>query len=268
MPFVKLDCGLLDSTLWFEREAREVFITALLMAEPFEVREELEAFNIRELTTSGFVVPPGWYGFVSAAGPGIVNRAQLDLETGLSGLEKLSEPDPGSRTPDFEGRRMVRVNGGFIILNYQKYRERDYTNAERQARWRARQKDKNNGVTSHSNTVMSRCVTQAEVEAEAEVELSQKKKSRRFTPPSLEEVKQYCQERGNQVDPESFVAFYESKGWMIGKNKMKSWKSAVITWEKRGNSDGNKRQESKSAVDRVRAANQSGAREPDNTGSH
>ena len=53
----------------------------------------------------------------------------------------------------------------------------------------------------------------------------------RFTPPSLEEVKQYCKERNNSVDPESFVDFYSSKGWMIGKNKMKDWKAAVRTWE-------------------------------------
>ena len=54
----------------------------------------------------------------------------------------------------------------------------------------------------------------------------------RFTPPSVGEVRAYCQERGNQVDPQRFVDFYESKGWMIGKNKMKDWKSAVRTWER------------------------------------
>jgi len=54
----------------------------------------------------------------------------------------------------------------------------------------------------------------------------------RFIPPTIDEVRIYCQERGNNIDPEQFVAFYESKGWMIGKNKMKDWKAAVITWEK------------------------------------
>lgn len=55
---------------------------------------------------------------------------------------------------------------------------------------------------------------------------------RRFTPPSLEEVRDYCRERGNQVDPGKFIDFYESKGWMVGKNKMKDWKAAVRTWER------------------------------------
>lgn len=57
-------------------------------------------------------------------------------------------------------------------------------------------------------------------------------KNKNFTPPTVEEVQAYCNERHNGIDAETFVAFYESKGWMIGKNKMKSWKAAVITWEK------------------------------------
>lgn len=54
----------------------------------------------------------------------------------------------------------------------------------------------------------------------------------RFKPPTLEEVQSYCLERNNDVDPEKWHSFYESKGWMIGKNKMKNWRAAVITWEK------------------------------------
>lgn len=57
-------------------------------------------------------------------------------------------------------------------------------------------------------------------------------KSKRFVPPTLDEVKDYCFERGNNVDAEAFIDFYESKGWMVGKNKMKDWKSAVRTWER------------------------------------
>jgi len=53
-----------------------------------------------------------------------------------------------------------------------------------------------------------------------------------FTPPSIDEVKKYCQERKNKVDPDRFINFYESKGWMVGKNKMKSWQAAVRNWEK------------------------------------
>lgn len=62
--------------------------------------------------------------------------------------------------------------------------------------------------------------------------LSKKKK---FAPPTVDEVKQYCLERNNTVNAESFVDFYESKGWMVGKNKMTSWKAAVRTWERANN---------------------------------
>lgn len=64
-----------------------------------------------------------------------------------------------------------------------------------------------------------------------------KKESRNFVPPTLKEVKAYCQERVREghpaVNPERFIDFYESKGWMVGKNKMKDWKAAVRTWENR-----------------------------------
>lgn len=57
-------------------------------------------------------------------------------------------------------------------------------------------------------------------------------KKARFVPPTVEEVRDYCIERNNFVNPEAFVDFYSSKGWMVGKNKMKDWKAAVRTWEK------------------------------------
>ena len=53
-----------------------------------------------------------------------------------------------------------------------------------------------------------------------------------FKKPTINEIKDYCIERNNNIDPETFYNFYESKGWLIGKNKMKNWKSAIITWEK------------------------------------
>ncbi len=59
-------------------------------------------------------------------------------------------------------------------------------------------------------------------------------KALRFVPPSLEEVCAYCAQRGKLVDPQHFLDFYEAKGWMIGKNRMKDWKAAIRSWEQRG----------------------------------
>ena len=50
----------------------------------------------------------------------------------------------------------------------------------------------------------------------------------------MDEVRDYCKERNNGIDPQAWMDFYSSKGWMIGKNKMKDWKAAVRTWERRG----------------------------------
>lgn len=58
-------------------------------------------------------------------------------------------------------------------------------------------------------------------------------KKKNFTPPTTEEVENYCQENNYNIDAQRFVDFYESKGWMVGKNKMKDWKAAVRNWVRR-----------------------------------
>lgn len=58
------------------------------------------------------------------------------------------------------------------------------------------------------------------------------KSALRFVPPTVEEVRAYCNERGSGVDAERFVDFYASKGWFVGKTKMKDWKAAVRGWER------------------------------------
>ena len=56
---------------------------------------------------------------------------------------------------------------------------------------------------------------------------------KRFVKPTIEEIKQYCDDRKNNIDPEKFFYHYEANGWMVGRgNKMKKWKASVITWEK------------------------------------
>lgn len=58
----------------------------------------------------------------------------------------------------------------------------------------------------------------------------QKKVVNKFTPPTPDEVRAYCSEKGYTVDPDRFVDYYTSNGWMVGKNHMKDWKAAVRTW--------------------------------------
>lgn len=82
-------------------------------------------------------------------------------------------------------------------------------------------------------------VSAPEVEEEREKEEEKerdgkKRTAKRFTPPTVAEVRAYCQERQNNVDPERFIDYYTSNGWKVGKNPMKDWKAAVRTWERQG----------------------------------
>jgi hypothetical protein len=63
--------------------------------------------------------------------------------------------------------------------------------------------------------------------------LTDSNKKALFKKPTLDEVKNYCILRKNNIEAESFIDFYESKDWQIGKNKMKNWKACVRTWESR-----------------------------------
>ena len=60
-----------------------------------------------------------------------------------------------------------------------------------------------------------------------------------FKKPTVNDIKEYCLWRNNGIDAETFFDFYESKNWMVGKNKMKDWKACMRTWEKRQNKTNN-----------------------------
>jgi len=252
MPFIKLDCGFLDSTLWFDRDGRDVFVTALLMAEPREFTRSAPEVSVDDTTHTGWAAPPGWYGFVPAAGTGIVRRAGIDQEAGYAALRRLAAPDPESRTPDYEGRRMIRIDGGFLILNYNRFRERDYTAAERSARYRekkrnAQESDDSHAVASRDHAVVSRRVTQAEAEEYKEPPLPStgdpptggnppraRKKTGPFVPPTEDEVRAYAGEVGARLtDPTEFHAYWTEEDWKNSKGrKIRDWRKTFRSRER------------------------------------
>jgi hypothetical protein len=63
-------------------------------------------------------------------------------------------------------------------------------------------------------------------------------KRTRFSPPTVDEVSEYCKERNNKVDPQTFVDFYAASGWMRGKTPIRDWKACVRTWEQRDDQRG------------------------------
>ena len=75
------------------------------------------------------------------------------------------------------------------------------------------------------------------IQSESNPSIADKPQHTKFTPPTLEEVRAYCEERGNGIDPQRFIDHYASVGWKVGRNAMKDWRACVRTWERR-DSDG------------------------------
>lgn len=148
MPFVKLDCGIIHSSLWAESSDTKVcWITLLLLADAT--------------------------GFVRAAASAIAREAGIPADVARQSLELFASPDDESRTPDNQGKRIEKVDGGYRVLNYEKYRERDYTNAERQKRFREKERNVTavtSPLRSVTKRVMSRRVTHADADADADAD--------------------------------------------------------------------------------------------------
>lgn len=130
------------------------------------------------------------------------------------------------------------------------YIQKDRYNETKYLEEKARLVLKENGVYSVVSTMDTKCI-QAVSKMETQVRLDkvsidkvslgevrekpEGENRKRFIPPTIEEVSAYCTERQNHIDPQHFIDFYASKGWMVGKNKMKDWQAAVRTWEQRDN---------------------------------
>lgn len=148
----------------------------------------------------------------------------------------------------FEQFDMIEIiNGAIYVTNWDKHQNVDKLAELREYNRIAQQKSRdkkrllsavNDDVNDDVNDVSMTCqeCQDTDIDKEEDLEIEKesvnRSKSTRFTPPTLAEVKAYCIERGNNVDAERFIDFYSSKGWMVGKNKMKDWKAAVRNWER------------------------------------
>ena len=95
--YTKLDSGITDSTIWREADTtRLVWITLLAMADP--------------------------HGYVGASVPGLADRARVTLDACLTALACFGAPDKWSRSQEYEGRRILDAEGGWVLLNHPKYR--------------------------------------------------------------------------------------------------------------------------------------------------
>jgi hypothetical protein len=173
------------------------------------------------------------HGRVWASIPGLANRSQVSIEMVEAALSKFLSPDQYSRTADNEGRRIEVIDGGWRLLNHEKYRA--LRDAEERKTYQRDWVNKKRAKKSVDQIVDKKvkCRPQSTyTDTDTDTDIKHRGKKKRFSPPSVDEIKLYCKERKNNINPENFKDFYESKGWMIGKNKMKNWKAAIRTWEK------------------------------------
>lgn len=221
MAYTKLFNSIVTSTIWTEDDkTRIVWITMLAIADK--------------------------NGEVQGSIPGLARIAAVPVEDCRTAISKFLSPDPDSRTKDDEGRRIEEIDGGWALLNHQKYREMASkeesreSEAKRKARYRARvaRNEKNN--LSHNVPDMSHDVPEswhiAQADAYTDTDAKADKKNRikpAFQKPTAEMVAEY----GKTTTPpftavHDFMDYYDGNGWKIGTTAMKDWKATVRRWSR------------------------------------
>jgi hypothetical protein len=163
----------------------------------------------------------------------MARTAVIPLDQAVDALEKLSSPDGDSTSQEEEGRRIVsRGPNQWHVVNYVQYRRRMLEEKAR-IKDRQRKRDERGQVRTGSDTSGQDGTDLDPVGVGVGVDVcdvspKERKKKKRsvFKPPSFEDVMFYIEEKGLEVIPHIFIDFYESKGWMVGKSRMKDWKAA------------------------------------------
>lgn len=151
-----------------------------------------------------------WQGICIERGSRVASYQVLATETGLS----VKQVRTAIKKLESTGEVAIKSTNKysvFTVKNYDLYQakgKQEADNRQAEGKQRATTKESKEGKKEKNNNI------------------------KRFTPPTYEQVSTYCKERRNTVNAERFLDFYESKGWMVGKNKMKDWKAAVRNWER------------------------------------
>ena len=164
----------------------------------------------------------------------------------LATIFRMKEATVTMALQTFEQFGMIEIIDGVITIpNWGKHQNLDQLESKKEymrgymREYREKQKALTSGKPS-CKTNSKTNVSQADKEdkdIDKEKDNSIENKRKRFVPPTLEEVQEYCYERNNGVDAQRFIDYYTSNGWQVGKNKMKDWKAAVRTWERNGFGD-------------------------------
>ena len=220
MTFTKLFSSITESSIWSQPDTtRLVWITMLAMADR--------------------------RGRVWASVPGLANRARVSIEDCKIALTCFLSQDEYSRTKDFAGVRIEAIDGGWRLLNHEKYRDirddetRREQNAIAQARFRGKQ-SKPQSAESKPTVSQSKPTRKPIADADADADADKNKEGEgpvaslpRAQKPTIEAIKLQAAKIGlSELEAEKFFDFYESNGWRVGKNPMKSWSAALSNWKR------------------------------------
>ena len=200
MAFTKLDSGIIDSSLWsYPAEERIVWITLLARADET--------------------------GYVRMSLPGLVRAANVSEDAVRAALTKFEAPDVESRTKDYNGVRLDRIEGGWLILNYMKYREKTDRDANREYMREYRNRKLHVSYCNLQNLTVELPSASPSASASASASASSEEKESKV--PSKEEVAAFVAENRLNVNIDHFYAKYSAEGWS------KSWRSSALSWSKR-----------------------------------
>ena len=154
-----------------------------------------------------------------------------------------------------ENGTLVNFDDGMVDIAFTMFRQDiDYTNAKYQETCEKRKEAVQKRWENTKDTNVYKCIpcntkntnvkkpihNDTDTDNDVDISISKEKESKekespvkRFVKPTVKEIKDYCIERNNTVEAQSFYDFYESKGWKIGNSPMKDWKAAIRTWEQR-----------------------------------
>jgi hypothetical protein len=220
--WIKLYRSILDWEWWSDRNTRDLFVYCL-------IRANHESVN--------------WRGHAIAPGQFVTTIRSLAIECGLTVRETRTALSHLISTHELT-QETTHDYSILTVCNYDKY-QGVISDSDTPNDTPADTQETHDRHTTDTHNKNDKNIEGREVNyippynPPTEDSVKPKRSRKQFVAPSVNEVAAYCKERNNNIDPDAFINFYESKGWMIGKSPMKDWKAAVRTWEAKRKADGN-----------------------------
>jgi hypothetical protein len=171
-------------------------------------------------------------GVVDMTREAIARRTNVPIKIVRTAIKELEHPDPRSRSSEYDGMRLKRLDEhrdwGWVIVNYQKYRA--IANAEA---YREVNREKVQAIRDRAKSPLaSPLQAEAKAEAYAGNEIHVITRNNKFKKPEQNELELYASKIGLPVlEIQKFYDYYESNGWRVGRNPMKSWQAAMRNWK-------------------------------------